>query len=124
MSLPRAGLLEDSDDARRALVLGLLQVHPLGQVRLGRGPADRNRTGVRGVAEQRAQDHHQLHAQFVGDAQQLVAERRQRIDGSMPRTRMTSRGLSPPTRPRPGRRPRDLAHSAVQPTMGRFTWKS
>jgi hypothetical protein len=70
-----ARLLEDADDARGALVLGLLQVHRAGQVRIGGDSADRDRTGVRGVAQQGAQDDDQLDAQFMRETEQFVAER-------------------------------------------------
>ncbi|AIA02652.1 hypothetical protein DC74_2142 [Streptomyces noursei] len=70
-----ARLLEDADDARGALVAGLLQVQPAGHVGVGGDAADRYRPGVRGVAQQGAQHHHHLDAQLVGEAEEFVAER-------------------------------------------------
>lgn len=116
-----AGLLEDSDDPGRALVAGLLQIETAGQVRVGGDPADRHRPGVRGVAEQCAEDDDHLHAQLMGVAEDLVAERppaHARLDTAH---QHQVPGLLPGVRPdhrEPGRRPSDLAHAALQGNGG------
>ncbi len=116
----RARLLEDADDPGGTLVLRLLQVHPLRQVRVRGGAADRHRTCVRGVTEQRAQDHHQLDAQLVGEAQQFVAERAPahgRFDA--PDEHQVTRLLAAdPDHREARRRPCDLSHSGVHPHRG------
>lgn len=112
-----AGLLEDADDARRALVPGLLQVHGARQVRIGGDPADRYGAGVRGVAEQCAQDHHHLHAQLMGEAQELVAERapaHRRLD-TADQDEIAGFVPADADHGEPGGRPGDLAYPAVQP---------
>ena len=71
---PLAGVLEDPDDAGRALVGRRLQLQPVLQVQLGRGAADLDRPGVRGLGQQRAERDHQLDPEVVGAGQQLGAE--------------------------------------------------
>ena len=89
---PRAGVLEDADDAGRALVRRLLELEPVDEVGLGRRAGDRDRPGVRGVGEQRAEGDHQLAAELVGRRPSSSAQNcRQRMFGSMPRSRITSR---------------------------------
>ncbi len=115
-----ARLLEDADDARGAFVARLLQIEPGGQVRVGGDAGDRNRPGVRGVAEQRAQHHHHLHAQLMGEAHDFVAERAPAHAGL---DAADQDEIAPPTLAavvtdaddgQPGRGPCDLANAAVQ----------
>ena len=71
---PHAGVLEDADDAGRPLVRRLLELEPVDQLGLGGGAGDRDRPGVRGVGEQRAEGDHELAAELVAGGEQLGAE--------------------------------------------------
>ncbi|CKP55975.1 Uncharacterised protein [Mycobacterium tuberculosis] len=72
---PHTGRLEDAGDAGGALVACFLKAE-LPRRRRGVGRArDRHRPGVWGVGQQRPQDHHGVHVEFVDDRQQLVAKR-------------------------------------------------
>ena len=70
-----AGVLEHPGDPRRALVTGFLQPEVLRRLRRVGRARHRHRPGVRGVGQQRTQDHHGVDVEFVGDRQQLGAER-------------------------------------------------
>ncbi len=74
MSSSDARVLEHADDAGRPFVRRLLELEPVDQLRLGGGAGDRDRPGVRGVGEQRAEGDHQLAAEVVAGREQLGAE--------------------------------------------------
>ncbi len=69
-----AGLLQHADDAGRALVVHRVQVQPVGQGGVRGGRRHRHRAGVRGVGQQRAEQHHGLHLQLGERRDQLAAE--------------------------------------------------
>ena len=52
----------------------LLELEPVHQLGLGGGAGDRDRPGVRGVGQQRAEGDHQLAAEVVAGREQLGAE--------------------------------------------------
>lgn len=113
----RTGLLEDAHDARRALVAGLLQVHRAGEIRIRGHAAHRYRPGVRGVAEQRAEDDHHLDAQLMGEPEDLVAERapaHRRFDTAH-QDQIARLVAADADHGEPGGGPCDLADPAVQP---------
>ena len=71
---PDAGVLEDPDDAGRSFVGRLLQLEPVDEVGLGRGARHRDRAGVRGVGQQRAEGDHELGTQVVAGREDLGTE--------------------------------------------------
>src|SRR3712207_6896132 len=64
--------LEDPDDPGGSLVGRLLEVQPLPEVLVGRGPRDRDRPGVRGVGEESAEGRSEEHTSELQSRQYLV----------------------------------------------------
>ena len=69
-----AYVLEYPNDPGRALIVGLLQLEPVGHLGFGRSAGDRDRPRVRGVCKQCPQRYHQLGAEGIGGSEELRAE--------------------------------------------------
>ena len=98
---PDAGVLEDADDAGGPFVRRLLELEPVDQLGLGGRAGDRDRPGVRGVGEQRAQGDHELAAR--GRRTRPAARRRTGASACWARCRGPGSRRGPG---RAGRRPR------------------
>jgi hypothetical protein len=68
-------MLEHPHDPGRPLVLDWLHVQFLGELGIRGGGRHRDRTGVRGIREQRAEQDHELDAEIGERGDQLVTER-------------------------------------------------
>ena len=91
---PGARVLEDPDDAGRPLVGRRLQLEPVDELGLGGVAGHRDRPGVRGVGQHRAQGDDSSPPSSSQAASISAQNCRQRMFGSMPRTRTTSRSSS------------------------------
>ena len=69
-----AGVVQDADDARRALVLAALQVEAVDERLVGGGADERDGLAVHDVGQQRAEGDHQPGPGLLGDARDLVGE--------------------------------------------------